>query len=77
MSEITAKQKAKIKRAIKSLNDAILEIRGDHPEANYYLEDSGNLHIMPRDAHDDDTGRDRQDESMLLLNLYFSSGGAW
>lgn len=76
--KITAKQKAKIEKAVKALNDVREEIQSKHPDndINWYLEDCGNFNLMEDQPHDDN-GNARQDRVILHCDLEDSSGGGW
>lgn len=77
--ELSKKQKAKISRAIKSLNDVRREFEIDNPDApsvSWYLEDSENLNFMS-DASHDDKGNANYDAVLGLWNLDGADGGGW
>jgi hypothetical protein len=62
-------------RLAERMNTLLREIRAYCPEANLYVEDSGNWHILSGDSHEgDDPCRDR---SMARADVWHSSGGAW
>tara|TARA_B110000902_G_C14243073_1_gene563211 strand:- start:930 stop:1187 length:258 start_codon:yes stop_codon:yes gene_type:complete len=80
---LTTKQRSKIKRAIKSLNDVRQELQNENGdcEVQWYLEDSDNLNLMSGESHefspdtvDDDS---RQDRVIDTFYLEMSSGGGW
>jgi hypothetical protein len=77
---LTTKQRSKIKRAIKALNDVRQELQNENGdcEVQWYLEDSGNLNLMTGDSHDFSGDCDsRQDRVIGLFELDMSSGGGW
>lgn len=76
--QLTAKQKAKIKRAIKSLNDVNEEIQTDNSDKyiNWYLEDNDNLNLMEDYSHDGN-GSANHDAVIEVFNLDNSGGGGW
>lgn len=60
--------------------DALLKrIQQYCPEANMYLEDSGNWNLMTSPSHDDNWGRatPRQDRVVTRVIVRSSGGGAW
>mgnify|MGYP003653423860 CR=1 FL=1 len=81
--ELTSKQRNKIKRAVKSLNDVRQELDDDNSdcEVQWYLEDCGNLNLMSGDSHDDTglgTGHGRRQDLVIdRFDLEYSSGGGW
>jgi hypothetical protein len=79
---LTTKQRNKIKRAIKALNDVRQELQNQNGDCDiqWYLEDSGNLNLMSGDSHDEDGGNgetSRQDRVIALFDLDNAGGGAW
>lgn len=80
MSEIilTVKQKGKLSRAVKALNDVRSEIQLENPDSyiNWYLEDSNNLNLMEDDPHDDRL-QPRRDRVIELFEFEQASGGGW
>jgi len=76
--EITTKQHNKIKRAIKSLNDARDEIQSENPDynINWYLEDSDNLNLMEGESH---IGGEiaNHDAVIELYDFKSAGGGGW
>lgn len=80
---LTPKQKAKIKRAVKALNDVRAEVERDNecdPNGiQWYLEDSNNLNLMDGMSHDSDQWGEpsRRDAVIDLFCLDKSSGGGW
>ncbi len=80
---LTPKQKAKIKRAVKALNDVRKEVEQTNncePEGIlWYLEDSENLNLMDGMSHDNSTYGEpsRQDAVIDVFNLDKASGGGW
>jgi hypothetical protein len=82
MSEITltSKQKNKISRAVKALNDVRQGLQNDNGdcEVQWYLEDSNNLNLMSGASHNFDGDNDaRQDRVISTFELDMSSGGGW
>jgi hypothetical protein len=80
---LTTKQRSKIKRAIKALNDVRQELQNENGdcEVQWYLEESGNLNLMSGDSHvfsncdvDEDS---RQDRVIELFEFENATGGAW
>ncbi|MEZ9709384.1 hypothetical protein AB4254_11950 [Vibrio breoganii] len=79
MTEITlsSKQCAKIKRALKALEEVRKEVDLESDEAvRWYLEDSGNLNLMTGDSHDD-SGSPNFDAVIEHFEFPESTGGAW
>jgi len=75
---ITSKQKAKINRAVKALNEVRQEVANENPnnDINWYLEDCENLNFMEDSPHDDENNA-REDRVIHLVNLHNASGGGW
>ncbi len=80
---LTPKQRAKIKRAVKALNDVRKEVEQTNkcePEGIlWYLEDSENLNLMDGMSHDNGVYGEpsRQHAVIDVFNLDKSSGGGW
>lgn len=78
---LTIKQRNKINRAVKALNDVREELQCENPDnnINWYLEDSSNLNLMSGDSHDNEGIRSiaRQDRVIDTFSLWNSSGGGW
>ena len=78
--ELTSKQQAKIKRAIKALNDVRKEIELENKESDigWYLEGSGSLHLTNGETHDWKNEAEPLQESILAsFELDKSGGGGW
>ena len=79
--ELTSKQRNKIKRAVKSLNDVRQELDCDNSdcEVQWYLEDCGNLNLMSGDSHEGSGNGDtsRRDRVIATFDLDSSGGGGW
>ncbi|MBE8233292.1 MAG: hypothetical protein HAW67_06105 [Endozoicomonadaceae bacterium] len=75
---LTEKQKLKITKAVKALNQVRNELQSTNPDndINWYLEDCGNLHLMEDLSHDE-KGNARQDRVIFHISLIQSSGGGW
>jgi len=69
-------QKARMDRLVNELNTLLEEVRKVHPNANWYLEDSGNLNLMSDESHDS-SGRARKDHVLHHSNLKNAGGGGW
>lgn len=69
-------QKARMDQLTNDLNVLLDEVRRIHPNANWYLEDSGNLNLMSDESHDS-SGRARKDHVLHRSNLNRSGGGGW
>lgn len=80
MTEIalTPKQKAKIKRALKALEDVRSEVNAESSDGDvsWFLEDNGNLNLMEGDSHDEDC-KARHDAVIAVFDFNASSGGGW
>ena len=78
---LTSKQRSKIKRAVKALNDVRREIENENGDCDvqWYLEDCGNLNLMSGDSHEGNGNGNtsRQDRVIALFDLEYSSGGGW
>ena len=79
---LTSKQRNKIKRAIKALNDVRRELQSENGECEiqWYLEDSNNLNLMSGDSHNEtrrNNGAPMKDRVIDLFYLEMSSGGGW
>lgn len=78
--ELTAKQRNKIKRAVKALNDVRRELQDQYPEnkINWYLEDCGNLCLMSGDTHSDNLNVSPLFENIVeVYDFEMASGGGW
>jgi len=77
--ELTTKQRGKITRAVKALNDVRQELQDENPgiNINWYLEDSDNLNLMGGESHTDDLQHPLQENVIELLWLKNASGGGW
>lgn len=76
--KLTPKQRAKIKRAVKALNDVREELASDNPDQylHWFLEDINNLNLMEDDSHDEHL-HPNQDAVIELFELDMASGGGW
>lgn len=77
--EITAKQRNKIKRCIKGLNDVRREIQNENPsiDINWYLEDNDNFNLMGGESHSGVEASANQSNVIEWFNLERASGGGW
>ena len=81
--KLTSSQRAKIKRAVKALNDVRADVERTNetePEGiHWYLEDAGNLNLMDGMSHDSDKYGEpsRQHAVIDVFDLEKSSGGGW
>lgn len=74
---LTTKQTAKIKRALKALEDVRQEVASETGgDIQWYLEDCGNLCLMNGNSHDENQNP-RQDAIIEIFNMKSASGGAW
>lgn len=73
---LTASEQRRFRRAIRSLNDLIEEVRQRLPEAGYYLAND-TLHLMSGSSHDERSAHSRQDRILINERLRFSGGGDW
>jgi hypothetical protein len=76
MSEISERHIARFRRIARQMASLLKEIRETCPEANLYLEDSGNWNLMTGDSHDEKE-RQRQDRVVAYELVPHSGGGAW
>ena len=76
--ELTTKQRNKIIRCVKGLNDVLAELQKENPDnyINWYIEDSDNLNLMKDMPHDESCIAKPQN-TIELFNLDCSSGGGW
>lgn len=76
---LTTKQRNKIKRALKSLEEVRKEINQDtEDKAMWYLEDCGNLYLMDGQSHSE--GYDAHARSNAVIECFDfleASGGGW
>ena len=74
---LTSKQRNKIKRAVKALNDVRRELEQENPEnvISWYHE-SGNLNLIDGETHKPN-GDANQDSVIDLFTLDRSDGGGW
>lgn len=82
--EITPKQRAKIKRALKALEDVRNEIStapnntvNSDEGINWYFEDGGNLILMNGPSHSGLTATSQHDNAIETFDFPKSSGGGW
>lgn len=78
-AEVTRAQRLKITRHVAALNKILEEIRETHPDANWYLEDKCNLHLLSGHSHDSNGAYEkaRPDRIMGSWFLKGASGGGW
>lgn len=62
-------------KAVRSLNALLLEVKAQHPEANFYLQED-ELHLLSGPSHDE-RGRPRPERSLVSETLRNSGGGGW
>ena len=76
---LTSKQRNKIKRAVKALNDVRRELQSENDECDiqWYLEDNDNLNLMAGNSHDGNGSESRRDRVIDTFYLEASSGGGW
>ena len=74
--EIKLKHQDQFVRIAGRMAKLLEEIREYCPEANMYLEDSGNWNLLTGDSHDD-RDEPRQDRIAVFTIVPHSSGGAW
>ncbi len=77
--ELTTKQRNKIKRACKALDDVLKEVQSENPDFNilWYLEDSSNWHLMEDESHSGLSGEPRHDRVIDTFWIDAASGGGW
>ena len=69
---------ARIKRAIGNLNKIMEEVKTVFPDANYYLEDTANFHLLLGQSHGKDRNQTAQRElTAHCSSLWGASGGGW
>lgn len=66
----------RIERAVRALNESMLDVMEEHPQAMFYLEDNGNFYLLSDESHDA-RGDARQDRVIKRWDLMNSSGGGW
>jgi len=75
---LTTKQRNKIKRALKALEEVRKEMDLQTELAvNWYLEDSNNLNLLEGDSHSGIEGSANRGMVIELFNLPQSGGGGW
>lgn len=72
---MTAQQKQKFIKLVKSLNSLLEEVRKVTPNANYYLADDS-FHLLSGASHNEDEVL-CLDRSMISAHLKHSGGGGW
>lgn len=77
--ELTTKQRSKIKRCVKGLNDVLVELQQENPDSDihWYLQDSDNLNLMSEPSHTEPHQDPNHDGVIELFDLKNSSGGGW
>ena len=74
---MTAQQKQKFIKLVKSLNSLLEEVRKVTPNANYYLAED-TLNILSDESHEGHLSEiKRQDRVMVYERLLHSGGGDW
>lgn len=77
---LTTKQKRKIQRALKALDEVRVELQRENPDnyINWYLEDCGNFLLLEKQSHTEDFNLSaRHDAVIEHFNLEEASGGGW
>ena len=67
---------ARFRRIAAEMNRLLDDVREYIPEANLYLEDSGNWNLLSGDSHDEHDEA-RQDRVLAFELVPHSGGGAW
>lgn len=75
MADCNPRLVRRFKRAVKTLNEIMNELRETHPGGSCYLAND-QLHLMGGPTHDD-AGRPLQDNSIVSVWLEGSGGGDW
>jgi ferric iron reductase protein FhuF len=79
--ELTPKQSAKIRRALKALDDVRKELQSENRASfiNWYLEGQGNLNLLSDTSHDLNLTQGGQNHDAIIDSFDFkmSSGGGW
>ena len=77
---LTTKQRNKIKRALKALDDVRIELQQENPDyyISWYLEDCGNFLLLENHAHDDSMNHYAQHHVVIEgFHLDEAGGGGW
>ena len=77
---LTTKQKTKIKKALKALEEVRKEVSQSEnaTDINWYLEDCGNLHLMNGATHEASGQNHSIQENIIdVFDFKESSGGGW
>lgn len=76
---VSEAQIRRFRRIARSMAKLLSEMRETCPNANLYLEDSGNWCLLTGDSHDESHGRihARHDRKIALEHVPHSGGGAW
>jgi len=77
--ELKKQDAMRFRRIATLMTNLLNDVREYIPEANLYLEDSGNWHILSGESHDYEgwMTKARQDRSLAREDVPHSSGGAW
>lgn len=74
---MTKTQKRRFDKAVAELNALLIELREEHPDANYYLA-MDDLNVMSGPSHDINYhGSPRQDRVLHSGHMPYSGGGDW
>lgn len=68
----------RMNKAVQDLNLILNEVRKEHPNAQWYLDGTWNLHLMKGPPHDDNNGCcPLQENTLHSAELINSGGGDW
>ena len=73
---LTSKQARRLTQLVAGLNELRVDVSAEYPEAQWYLDGTGNLCLMS-DGTYGGRGHSRQDRILASEKLSCSSGGDW
>jgi hypothetical protein len=73
---VPEKHERRFTKIANDMDNLLREIREYIPDANMYLEDSGNWNLMTGDGHDEEEGP-RHDRVAVFVRVPHTGGGAW
>jgi len=74
---MTRAQLATFRRLVTGLNSLLVEVKRDHPDAQWYLDGTCNLCLMSGNTWDDTHRLPRQDRILASEKLQHAYGGDW
>ncbi len=67
----------RIKSAIDKLDEALVDIKEEFPEAMYFFEGVGSIIVLSGESHDENYGTPRQDRTIKHFHIKDAVSGGW